>query len=202
MVALKTVDTVRPSWCIKGSMKGIVFTEFLEMVERLFSAAMADHIIGATPSRTQGAYTAVGNYDHTELAGMVAALSQATQVPIPDLMRSFGRHLAGRFAATFGGFFANHDNTLDFLASVDAVIHVEVLKLYPDAQLPSLKVLQRSEQHLALHYVSSRHLHDLALGLIEGAAAHYGGQILIAQQVLPDGSMRFDIRQAAHAAAD
>ena len=187
---------------MKGSMKGIVFTEFLEMVEQSFSPAMADRIIGATPSRTQGAYTAVGNYDHTELAGMVTALSQATDIPVPDLIRSFGRHMAGRFAASFGSFFSAHDNVLDFLASVDSVIHVEVLKLYPDAQLPRLKVMQRGEQHLALNYVSSRHLHDLALGLIEGAATHYGEEVLIEQHALPNGSMRFDIRLAAHAAAD
>lgn len=182
-------------------MKGMVFTEFLDMVEEKFSPALADQIIGAAQGRTGGAYTAVGNYDHTELVNMVVALGQATQVPVAELIRTFGHHLAGRFATLFGRFFSAHDNVLDFLASVDSVIHVEVLKLYPDAQLPSFKVAQRGPGHLLLDYSSSRHLHDLALGLIEGAAAHFGEEILIQCQTLPSGSIRFDISLAVHAAA-
>ena len=182
-------------------MKGMVFTEFLDMVEERFSPAIADQIIHSAQGPTGGAYTAVGNYDHTELVNMVQALGQATHVPVPELIRTFGHHLAGRFATLFGRFFSAHDNVFDFLASVDSVIHVEVLKLYPDAQLPSFTVVQRSPEHLVLDYESSRHLHDLALGLIEGAAAHYGEQVVVRQQALADGSIRFDIRNAVHAAA-
>ena len=183
-------------------MKGMVFTEFLDMVEEKFSPAMADQIIEAAQGKTAGAYTAVGTYDHAELVRMILALGQATGLPVPDLMRGFGHHMAVRFAALFGAFFSTQNNVFDFLASVDSVIHVEVLKLYPDAELPSFKVLQRSGDHLAINYISSRHMHDLALGLIEGAAAHYGEAISVSQQKLDDGSIRFDIHQAHHAAAD
>ncbi len=182
-------------------MKGMVFTEFLDMVEEKFSPAMADQIICAAPGRTGGAYTAVGKYDHTELVNLVLALSHATQVAVPELIRTFGHHMAGRFATSFARFFTAHDNVFDFLASVDSVIHVEVLKLYPDAELPSFKVVQRGPAHLALVYTSSRHLHDMALGLIEGAAAHFEEPVTVTQQALEDGSVRFDIHHVAHAAA-
>ena len=45
-------------------MKGIVFTEFLEMVEDKFSADMVDDIIDDCDLASGGAYTAVGTYPH------------------------------------------------------------------------------------------------------------------------------------------
>ena len=54
-------------------MKGMVFTEFLEMVESTFSADMVDDIIDDSAPPSGGAYTSVGTYDHQELVGMVTA---------------------------------------------------------------------------------------------------------------------------------
>ena len=48
-------------------MKGMIFTEFLDMVEERFGLAVADRIIEAGGSSTGGAYTAVGTYDHREM---------------------------------------------------------------------------------------------------------------------------------------
>jgi hypothetical protein len=48
-------------------MKGMVFTEFLEMVEAKFSADMVDDIISDSDLPNGGAYTSVGTYDHSEL---------------------------------------------------------------------------------------------------------------------------------------
>lgn len=45
-------------------MKGIVFTEFVDMVEAQFSADMVDDILDDAAPASGGAYTAVGTYDH------------------------------------------------------------------------------------------------------------------------------------------
>ncbi len=52
-------------------MKGMVFTEFLEMVEDRFSPEIADRIITASDLRSGGAYTAVGTYEHSEMIQLV-----------------------------------------------------------------------------------------------------------------------------------
>lgn len=44
-------------------MKGVVFTEFIEMVEGRFGLAMVDRIIEAAQLPSSGVYTAVGTYD-------------------------------------------------------------------------------------------------------------------------------------------
>lgn len=168
-------------------MKGIVFTEFLEMIEDVYSPEVADQVILRAGSATDGAYTSVGTYDHRELVRMLAALSDITAVPGPELLRAFGAHLAGRFAVSYRGFFDAAPTLLDLLASIDSHIHVEVLKLYPDAELPRFEVVSRDAHRIGLVYRSGRHMHDLALGLIEGAAAWYGTPVDVEMSPAADG---------------
>ena len=166
-------------------MKGIIFTEFMEMVETQFSPEVADRIILAAHVPSGGAYTSVGNYDHAEMWSLVVELSKVSDTRMPDLLKRFGEHLIGRFAAAHATFFAQHQNAFDFLETVDAVIHREVLKLYPDAELPHFEVVERAAQRLVLLYQSARHFGDLAEGLIRGCAAHYGDTLQITREDLP-----------------
>lgn len=91
-------------------MKGVVFTEFLAMVEDQFSFEIADRIIEASDLATDGAYTSVGTYDHTELLRLITALSGETGVAIPDLARVFGTYLFSRFHALYGQIFLKAPN--------------------------------------------------------------------------------------------
>lgn len=76
-------------------MKGIVFTEFLEMVESAFSEAMVDRIIDKAKPASGGAYTSVGFYDHREIVALVMALSEASGTPVPDLIKAFDATCSG-----------------------------------------------------------------------------------------------------------
>lgn len=154
-------------------MLGLVFTEFIELVEQKFSPEVADAVLQeAAPNG--GAYTAVGYYPHEEIVALVVALSGQTGVPVPDLVRAFGHHLLGRFTEGHAAVFARHTHLFDLLAAIDGQIHVEVRKLYDQATLPRFSVLSRDDQRMALFYESPRGMDQLALGLIEGAAEHYG----------------------------
>ena len=171
-----------------GSMKGIVFTEFLEMMENRFSADMVDEVLEQAAPPSGGAYTAVGTYDHNELVGMVVVLSQRTGVAVPELVRAFGQHLFGRFFAGYPGFFVGVPDAVTFLSGIEDIIHAEVLKLYPDAQLPRFDC-QFTPDGLRMHYRSPRHFEDLAMGLIEGAVNHWGGGYRIDREPTDDGAV-------------
>jgi hypothetical protein len=64
-------------------------------------------------------------------------------------------------------------NLFSFLNSIDQYIHPEVLKLYPDAELPRFDAEIKSDNEIMLNYMSSRKMSDLAIGLIKGAANHF-----------------------------
>ena len=174
-------------------MKGMVFTEFLDMVELKFSADMVDDIIEDSQLPNGGAYTAVGTYDHAELVRMVEALAHRSSVPVPTLVHAFGLHLFGRFHALYPGFFSSIPTALDFLEGIETVIHTEVRKLYPDAQLPEFNCV-RTASGLDMVYSSPRHFGDLATGLIEGALLHFGDPVSMTRHDLPNGSIRFEMR--------
>ena len=169
-------------------MKGVVFTEFLEMVEDRFSPEMADRIIEGAELPSGGVYTAVGTYDHSEMIQLVSCLSEETGIASAELVRSFGMYLFGRFHTIFPKYFEDVTSSFDFLQRIDHYIHVEVRKLYPDAELPSFDCDTSQPGCLRLTYRSSRPFAALAEGLIRGCVAHYGEAVDIAMEDLSDGT--------------
>lgn len=154
-------------------MKGVIFTEFLDMVETKFSADMVDDIIDDADLPSDGAYTAVGTYPHEEIVSLVASLSKASGLEVPVLIKIFGQHLFGRFYQLYPVFFLTGQDSFTFLESIENHIHVEVRKLYPDAQLPSFDTQRVGERKLIMTYRSTHPFADLADGLIAGCLAHF-----------------------------
>ena len=169
-------------------MKGIVFTEFLEMVEAKFSPELADRIVEAAELPSGGVYTSVGTYDHGEMISLVSCLSKETAIDSPDLMRAFGEHLFSRFKILYPKYFEEIDSAFDFLTKVENYIHVEVYKLYPEAELPTFSYDLAQPGCLRLTYQSTRPFAPLAEGLIRGCFAHFGEDADIRVEDLSDGA--------------
>ncbi len=171
-------------------MKGIVFCEFLDMVDTAISPDMTEKIIEQCDLPSGGVYTTVGTYDHDEIITLVAALSKETGAPVAELVKTFGLHLFGRFVALYPQFFEGVENVFDFLDTVDAKIHVDVRKLYPEAQLPSICCERVGEDRLELLYESGRAMGDLAEGLIESAITHFDENISMSREDISSGSVQ------------
>lgn len=154
-------------------MKGMIFTEFLDMVEARFGLAVKNQIIRKSNLSTDGAYTTVGNYDHTELVRLITALSEASGVPVPQLLEEFGGLLFGHFTQQYGQFFTRAQSCFEFLAHIEGYIHVEVRKLYPDAELPAFTYPTHDADTLVMEYRSPRPLGMFAKGLVQAAIEHF-----------------------------
>jgi hypothetical protein len=182
-------------------MKGVVFTEFLAFVEDTHGLATVDEILNNCKTETGGAYTAVGTYNASELFQMVAELSRLKSTHPTELVKAFGAHLFRYFTDSHAASLAYVHSTEQLLASVDQRIHVEVRKLFPDAELPSIQFRRLDDQTSEVIYRSTRPLADLAEGLILEAIAHYRDPIRCERNDLPpsDGThARFLLmRQAA-----
>jgi hypothetical protein len=181
-------------------MKGVVFTEFLEMTEARFSLAVVDRVLTEVAPASRGQYTSVGTYPHEELVALLAELSTQTGIATPVLLKEFGAHLLKRFVQSHPAFFEAAPNAFALLASVEGYIHVEVRKLYPDAELPSLTFTQIDSERVQLDYRSPRRLADLAEGLIVACAEHYGETFAVTREDLSDGkgeAVRFSLQRKA-----
>lgn len=180
-------------------MKGMVFTEFLSMVETRFGLEVVDRMIETAGVPRSGAYAATGTYPHEELIHMVSALSRITGLAVPDLVQSYGRQLFEKLAGTFPQYVRHASSAFEFIASVDEYIHVEVRRLYPDAELPRFgHTVSEDGRTMMLEYRSPRRLDALAHGLLEGALAHFNEPASITREDLPDGrGSLFVIRRTA-----
>ena len=165
-------------------MKGVVFTEFLQLVEQEFGYEVVDQIIQDSDLPNDGAYTAVGTYDHNELLGLVTNLSQSVSIPVPDLVKTFGSFLFARLAEGYPSLLDQATNSYQLLTNLHSYIHVEVRKLYPDAELPDFEHSVRDENQLEMIYRSTRPFADLAEGLISACTAFYGEDVALVRQDL------------------
>ena len=162
-------------------MKGIVFTEFSEMVENQFGLAYWDELITSCNLPSKGIYTSIGTYEHSELVQLVVTLSKQKQIPLNELLEQFGTYLFNSFTVLYPNFFNEVDSLLDFLESVEDYIHVEVFKLYPDAELPKFSCQRLDSHTLIMLYQSDKAMANLAVGLINGAMSFYkeNGEVLL-----------------------
>ena len=177
-------------------MKGMVFTEFLEFAGRQFGEDVVDDVIEAADVPSKGAYTAVGTYSHGEMVSLVSALADKTGHPAEMLVRSFGEALSDTFAREFPDFFRRAGNLFDFLASIEEHIHVEVRKLYPDAELPTFTVESRTPARMVMLYRSPRKMGHLSEGLIIGSAKQFGVAVRVKSEALEAGdglAVRFTV---------
>jgi len=154
-------------------MKGVVFTEFLDMVEQKFGYETVDHILTAEELKSGGIYTAVGTYEHAEMVQLITHLNAKTNIEVPTLLKEFGKYLFGTFQSNYGSFFDKASDSFSFLESIEQYIHVEVKKLYPDAELPKFESKRIGNNTLELVYYSERRMSDFAEGLIEKTLEHY-----------------------------
>lgn len=165
-------------------MKGIVFREFLELVEEKFGYEVVDEIIESSNLASHGAYTSVGTYPHEEMFKLAEMLSKKTNIPVQELFLLYGETLFETFIRTYKFLENKYDNTFNFLNHVHDTIHVEVLKLYPDAELPKIKVIKHSEHQMILEYTSNRKMGYFAEGLIRGCLKHFNETAVIEKEML------------------
>lgn len=178
-------------------MKGIVFVELLKMAEDLVGEAAVDAVLDATPLSTGGAFTAVGDYPCSDLVALVSAFSQATTVPGAELQRQFGHWMMNAFKTYYPGFFDSRPDVLAMLEAIEGEVHVEVRKIYPNAELPTFATERLAPDALRMDYSSTRPLVPFCQGLIEGCVDHFGtpASITTADRSTPDAARaEFTIR--------
>ncbi len=169
----------------------MVFTEFLDMVEQRYGIETLDAVLTASSVESLGAYTSVGTYDWREFVALAEATAAQVDVSMPQLLRGYGQYLFGVFAKTHASLFTDLTSAFDFLENVEAFIHPEVRKLYPDADLPRFDI-ERCGDTMTIHYRSKRPFAQFARGLIEGCLLHFAVTAVV-DMAGEDGDCMFSI---------
>ncbi len=153
-------------------MKGVIFTEFMEHIEAGYGLVVADRVLtNACPFHR--IFTSVGYYDYHDLVAMVTVLSKETGRDPDSIIHGFGKHIFQYFLQSYPGSFTGVTCTMDLLKNVEHVIHTEVRKLHPDAELPRFEFPDMENGVFQVEYFSSRPFATLAQGLIQASLEHF-----------------------------
>ncbi len=170
-------------------MKGIVFTEFLDLVEDKFGLEMVDEIIEKSNLESGGVYTAVGTYAFSEMLQLLRHLSKNTNISIDDLLLVYAEHFFGVLKRNYGDLLSRYTDPIEMLSSIENHIHVEVKKIYPEAELPTFEVLEKTEDSLVMVYKSSRAMHHFGLGLMNKTFEYFKAKATIElEKIKEDGT--------------
>lgn len=158
-------------------MKGIVFNLLERLVSREYGEDAWDNLLEAAGH--DGVYTTLGSYHDIELHQLVRAAARVLDTPPDAFVRWFGRNALPLLGESFREFFLGHTHTLPFLLTLNDIIHPEVRKLYPGADLPIFDFTVGEDGVLLIGYRSSRRLCEFGKGMVEGAANYYGERVTI-----------------------
>jgi hypothetical protein len=154
-------------------MKGTIFVELVKMAEGAFGEDTVDSILDKADLENGGAFTTVGNYPCSELVKIVVAFSDHSGLSPDVLQKMFGHWMLTHFAENYPHFFGDKTDAFSLLESIENEIHVEVRKLYPDAELPTFDTQRSTPDTLLMTYESPRPLAAFCEGMIEAALTYF-----------------------------
>ncbi|WP_288956431.1 heme NO-binding domain-containing protein [uncultured Polaribacter sp.] len=170
-------------------MKGIVFTEFLDLVENKFGLEMVDTIISQSELESEGIYTAIGTYSFSEMLQLLQNLSNNTNISIDNLLLVYAEHFFSVIENSYPGLLATYKDPIEMLSSIENHIHVEVRKIYPEAELPTFIIESKTEKSLVMIYKSSRAMHHFGLGLMNKTFEHFNSTAdIVLEKIKEDGT--------------
>jgi len=169
-------------------MKGIILSEFVEYLEEQLGEITAQKIIDDSGVTSEGAYARVGMYDYQELIQLLTQTAAETNTDATVLLEGFSDHLFAVFKRDYSGFFEGVNTSSEMLAQVDNHIHVEVKKLYPDAELPKFEY-EKDGNVMILHYRSPRPLAAVAQALVGACLKFYDKNETLAETIIADDQM-------------
>lgn len=165
-------------------MKGVIFTEFLDYIESQYGIPVSDQIITTSGIPEDRVYIASGTYPFGELQQLIGCTHAATGMPVPELLSNFGCHMFAALIRRFPSLADGWEDVYSLLLDVDRKIHVEVGKLFPEAELPLIKADAVDDDTIRLEYRSPRRLADFAEGMLRGCFQHFGEDFALSRREL------------------
>ena len=154
-------------------MKGVVFNFLEEYIEKNLGDGRYDDVLEKCTLKTKEPFVGPGTYPDEYLMAIVAETINMAGIPPPEGLRSFGRFCFYKLSERYPFFVNPYSHPKPFLKSVESVIHVEVKKLYKDANPPCFRYIDPAPDSLIIQYISKRGLCQFMEGLIDGVAGYY-----------------------------
>jgi len=158
-------------------MKGIIFNLLEEFITENWGEEKYEEILKGCPIKTKEPFVGPGTYPDADLIAIVTKTVEKLGVPLPEALRTFGRFCFPKLSERHPQFVKPYRHPKAFLKTVENIIHVEVRKLYKDAETPHFSYKDPASNRLIIEYESKRKLCHFMEGLIEGVAVYFQSPI-------------------------
>jgi hypothetical protein len=180
-------------------MKGLFFTELLELIETDYGLAVLDQVIRTAVPVTDGVYTSMGHYDPQEFFGLVSALSVEMNQPRSTFLRSFGRHFFRCLLERNKRVFDKYPSAIRAIQDVNSLVRATRIFSFEE-QPPQAEFWAVGPAAWQLTIRSQLPIGEMALGALEACIAYFDEPLEVSQQeVTADSKIttRFDITPKA-----
>ena len=176
-------------------MKGFIFTNFIDFIETSHGLELVDEMITNCDLPSEGIYSSFNSYDFDELVSLLTYVSKKTAVNPEIILEKFGIFVFPYLIGKHSYIIEQYDNALDLIGGIENHIHIEVKKLYNDADLPTFRIVEKTEKNLSIIYNSSKGLTYFAIGLIKETLNHFkvNGTVNIDKSFGTENGVKFNI---------
>lgn len=158
-------------------MKGLLFTELLEMVEEDFGYNTASSIVVRSSLSSKGIYTTARTYHRNEMNVLFQQLHQQTKLPFDHLTQAFGRHLCKKMLIAYPQHRAYINRIFVFITKRKTV--------------PVFEFLGADKKTLTILFAPQLKTNCVTEGVIQGYVGYLQLLNRAQESVLPDGRRKF-----------
>ncbi|MCB0331163.1 MAG: heme NO-binding domain-containing protein [Bdellovibrionales bacterium] len=167
-------------------MKGEIFNLFECFISESFGDETFESILDSAQPElsTQEPFIGPGTYPDQDFFSIVKAAINHTGLPLEKAAFLFGKYCFPHLGRKIPGYLNQFSHPKDFLLTLDKVIHVEVRKVFKNAEPPEFSYEDPGPNELIMIYRSKRKLYAFAEGLIQGVAEHFQTSITIQRTII------------------
>ena len=162
-------------------MRGLVFTCFVDMVEKRFGLQTMEDIFQEVQPESEGAYTTVGDYDHREMLALVACLCHKKEMDKSQVLTALGEEMFKYLTEMQPTMMEGALGSFDFLERVDGIVQVELRKLHDGTDMPRFSCERPGGDKLILDYNSKAPFAALVEGAIKGCIRYFEEDIALSR---------------------
>lgn len=128
-------------------------------------------------------------YNEELILATAKAVSNHTQIPISDILRSFGEHISLTLSEKYKFLMESRgENLKDYLVNLPN-FHNRIMLIYPELTPPEFRISNVAPNSLYLHYTSDKSgMKDLLIGYIDGLVKIFNETVFVETVESPNES--------------
>ncbi len=157
-------------------MKGTIFNILEEFIcDKFGDETYEDILEEVTPVLIEkGPFIGPGTYPDSDFLKLVGGLLEKKGIAPEKGIRALGEYSFEKLLEKLPVSINQFNTPKDLILGLNDVIHIEVKKLYEDADLPYFEYEELNEKVLIVKYYSSRKLYPFVEGLLDGLVKYMG----------------------------